>query len=522
MSNSPPLKTLVHQLWKSKAERQGISTEFKPYFLGYIGVEDQREYNNILATLKSKAEEDEQHTVLFDNSLPFEVNFDFMNSIKSELERMDVFHLKNEDLLMFPDANYNQLFVSSVQEIINLAVQKENFPNDSVRNNFITKLLLHVYNHILPKTIADQIVTTNKCIYYGNIERRDVYFLLLLSKMQWDVLYLNPLKEVDFLQEVGLALHVNKQILPIETFESRANSGVAIQQFDSITLGFEQEMEQELFTGSGLFRPWQFKKGTTKNLFFNSTIIDLENNWNEEARARQGFSVEGRVVQVPNFFYEIEGEYANQQQYKELVQKLTKSPNLILSKGQVADFLDITASEQQVFEISFCQLNDGAFDTEKLKELSFYKYAPFNDDTERFILEKINETLLDTNLFATPLASKTDVLMFVAVCLQLNKKVIRLIDSFDYPFTIPKIVVFLDKEASIDGQLPYILGFLHKIGFDIAVFSPAGMSDLSSYITRGRFNWQRLEVINYERTYDSIQSIVSRSKGGFFSKLFGS
>ena len=139
-------------------------------------------------------------------------------------------------------------------------------------------------------------------------------------------------------------------------------------------------------------------------------------------------------------------------------------------------------------------------------------------------MEKINETLQDKHLFSQPLTTKTDMLEFVGACLELNKKVIRLIDSFDFPFSIPKIVIFLDNESSVEPQVPYLLGFLHKIGFDIAVFSPAGMSDLSSYIERGRFNCQRLETIKYDRSFNSLGSVASRKtshKEGFFSKLFG-
>lgn len=524
MSNSPPLKTLIHQLWKPNFERQGISPTFKPFFVAYIGVEEQREYNNVLATLQDKAEKDARHTVVFDNTIPFEVDFDFMNSIKSELQFMDVFHLKNEDLVMFPE-DVNPLFVEKLQEVILLAVQNEHFSNDSVRNNFITKLLLHVYNHIRPLEIVDlSLSKTNKCIYYGEIEKHDMYLLILLAKMNWDVIYINPLKEPFDLTFSGIEKHLNKQILPIESLRERSSQGTVYERFDSITLGFEEEMEQSLFTDSGLFRPWQFKKGTTKNLFFNSTIIDLENNWNEEARVRQGFDVDGKIVKIPNFFYELEGEYEDTSKYKELVNKLVQAKNVLFSTGKVSDFLDISISEEQVLQITFCQLNDGTFDLERLKELPFYNYAPFNDDTENFILEKINETLQDRYLFSQPLATKTDILEFVGACLELNKKVIRLIDSFDFPFSIPKIVIFLDNESSVEPQVPYLLGFLHKIGFDIAVFSPAGMSDLSGYIERGRFNCQRLETIKYDRSFSSLGSIASRKashKEGFFSKLFG-
>ena len=137
MSNSPPLKILVNQLWKPNFERQGISEEFRPFFIAYIGVEDQKDYNNVLATLVDKAEQDEKHTIVFDNSIPFEVDFDFMNMIKSELGKIDLYHLKNEDLLMFL-GDYNQLFIRALQDVILLAIQKEGFANDSVRNNFRT------------------------------------------------------------------------------------------------------------------------------------------------------------------------------------------------------------------------------------------------------------------------------------------------------------------------------------------------------------------------------------------------
>ena len=517
MSNSPPLKTLIHTLWKPNYERQGIQPEFKPCYTAYIGVEDQNEYNNILATLVDKAKQDTRHTLVFDNTIPFEPDFEFMGQIKNELQYIDVTHFKADDIIMFPEP-INQVFLQALQDIVLQALQKEAFPNDSVRNNFITKLLLHVYHHVKPLEQAS-VENTNKCIYYGNLERHNAYFLLLLSKMNWDVLYINPLKAPDEIALIQMDLHQNHQILPIESLTKRANEGTVYQQFNSVTLGFEQEMEQELFTDSGFFRPWQFRNGTTKNLFFNSTLIDLENNWNEEARMRQGFAVHQKTVSVPNFFYEIEGEYHDTNKYKELVQKTVKAKQVYVSKGLIQDFLDVTIDHNQLLQLTFCQLNDGSFDPEQIKTLPFYKYSPFNDDTENFILNKINETLKDPQLYIQPPTNKTDQLEFVGACLQLNKQILRLIDSFDFPFAIPKIIIFLDKEDSLDPRVAYILGFLHKVGFDILVYSPAGMSDLSSILARERFNQKRLETINYERTYESLQGFTH--KGGFFSKLFG-
>ena len=56
-----------------------------------------------------------------------------------------------------------------------------------------------------------------------------------------------------------------------------------------MTLQFERQIENEMFTNTGVYKPWQFRDGTTSALFFNSTLIDLEMNWNEPAKVRQGF-----------------------------------------------------------------------------------------------------------------------------------------------------------------------------------------------------------------------------------------
>lgn len=292
----------------------------------------------------------------------------------------------------------------------------------------------------MPLERVDEYSTPNKCIYYGSIERYAVYFLMLLAGMGFDIVYINPFEKPDCLDLLGAELSVRNTRYPIGSFNDRASKGQAIHQIDSVTLGFRQEVEKTVFTDSGLFRQWQFKHGgTTESMFLNATVEDLENNWDAEARVRQGFVVVGKKVKIPTLFYEVDGVHSDENEYCAFVGKFVGGKDTLLISGKPEELLDITISEDDVLKISFCQRGDGSFDRDMLKALPFYRYAPYNDDTEDFILDKINETLSDSTLFSRPIVEKRDKVEFVAMCLQLNKKLMYMIDTYDFPFGIPKM-----------------------------------------------------------------------------------
>ena len=53
----------------------------------------------------------------------------------------------------------------------------------------------------------------------------------------------------------------------------------------------------------------------------------------------------------------------------------------------------------------FCQLSNGSFDIEEIMKLPFYRYAPYNDETEKFLLNKINETIAGYSTVQTTIDS---------------------------------------------------------------------------------------------------------------------
>ena len=76
----------------------------------------------------------------------------------------------------------------------------------------------------------------------------------------------------------------------------------------------------------------------------------------------------------------------------------------------------------------------------------------------------------------------------------------------------------LEEEEQISKRQAYLIAYLNKIGFDIVIFSPAGLSNLNSYIQSDYFNSIRLDKINYERRLSDLK--YKQRKQNFFSKFF--
>lgn len=512
---SMSLKNACFNIWKSNTERQGIKANFKPLFTRFIGVENSSEYNDILKTYLEKFKENQDSCILFSGEIPMQAEFDLINYIGNELQRMNILDMQHQDIVLFDDAQINANFLKALDFIIPLAIRKEKFFNENTRNNFILKLI--VWSYLYLRKIKYETNRTPKCLYYGDITRHEIYFLMLVNLMGFDVLYINPLREENWadIDEVGLStLHKNQQILPVESFQGRVQSGKVIENFESMTLQYERDIEEQLFTNTGVYRPWQFRNGTTNAIFVSSTIIDLDNNWNEPSRIRQGFKVVGQTVSVPVFFQQIDGIYKNSEEYRKILLKCSESQNTLLVTNRGVDLLNKNYSQDDKFKLTFYQLNDGTINRNDIKSADFYPLKKYKMEIQNIIIDKINETICDTRLFNQPL-SKEQTLNLIISLLNINEKVIRLIDNYDFTENVPKITIFLNKDEALDDDIIYLLAFLHKMAFDIVIFCPSGYFGATNIINPERINNIRLDEMKYDATYNDL-----KSKKGFLNKLF--
>lgn len=510
-----------------KFYRKGILVEvnFKNkgenYFCRFIGIDDVATYNDELKTLQFKSSELEKGCLIFDNEVPLDAEMELIQYIYNELQTMDISNMINQDITIFEDYNVNRKFLEGLQYVVNSGVCNEKFFNENIRNNFITKLIVWVY--IYAKDIDFNQEYNPMCIYYGKIEKHEIYFLILLFKMGFDVNYINPLKEEHFEDIDKDKITICKksmQIGAIESFRERCQQGKVIENVETITKQIQKEIHEELFVNTGMFKPWQFRNGFTKSVLLDTIVEDIYTYYTEPARLRDGFEVQGDLVKVPTFFFKIDGEYIDRSEYIKLVNQSLKSYSFSSSNTLFFNDGKISSDEgvsDDMFQLMFCQLSDGTFDIEEIKKLDIYKFQKYNEVLQNFLLNKFNEVIKRDDLFEKKL-DKDSCLKLLVMVLNLDKEIIRIVDNFDFVYDVPKIVIFLNKEESISEDIIMLLGYLHNIGIDIIIFNPSGMCNINNIIRSDKFNLVRLQKISYETTYNKL--VLSIVKPNVFRKLF--
>lgn len=511
------LRSAMYNIWRPDYERKGISQFFKPIFIRYIGVEDPAEYQNILLTLKHKAD-DTGYTLMFDGQIPMQAEFDIITYVGNELKTMDIRNLKTQDIELFPDAQKNSRFLESLDRVVNTALDQETFFNDSSRNDFILKLIVWTYSYVRPlKEDADH---SPKCIYFGDISKHEIYFLMMLSLMGFDVLYINPLREENWeVETLGISeCHKNAQILPIQPFEKMTEGGHVIEGEESITLQYEQQVADEVLAGTGAFRAWQYRDGNTSPLFIKASIHDIPAMWKEPARLRMGFKIQGKTVTIPSLFFQIDGMDSNPEEYAKRLELCLSQPNtMVIEDAGRTTLLGTTIPQEEKLKLTFCMLSDGTFDINEIKKLPFYEWDKYRDALEDFMLGKLNALFAD-RMFKKVL-SRDDKFDIICDVLSMNQQIIKMADGFDYTDKIPKLVIFLNNEDFIEDRVLYLIGFIWQMGFDIVIFSPSGLISIDSVFNTDRFNLVRLDEMKYDMTLEKAKK--KRGKGGIFGKLFG-
>ncbi|MGL4911880.1 MAG: YceG family protein, partial [Romboutsia sp.] len=489
----------------------------KKYFYRFIGVKDKDTYNNELKLLQLKCSEIENKSIIFDREIPLSPEMELIQYIYNELQTMDINNIVNQDITIFDDYEINNKFLNSLQYVVNLAIHNEKFFNENIRNNFITKLIVWVY--MFAKDIDFNGEINPKCIYYGTIQRHEIYFLMLLSKMDFDIIYLNPLKE-EYFEEIDIdKLSIGQkeiQIDVVESFKERCEKGKLTDNIETLTKQIQSEIHEELFVNTGMFKPWQFRNGFTKSVVLDTILEDIYIYYNEPAKLRDGFGVEGKTVKVPCFFKKIDGEHLDVSEYQKMVKYcIESSPNtLFFNNSHISQDIDVSGD---MFKLMFCQLSDGTFDIEEIKKLDIYRFKKYSEETQNFLLNKFNEVITRKDLYVQSLDKESSLKLLVLI-LSLNEDIVRLIDNFDFVDRVPKIVIYLNNEDGINENMAMLLGYIHNIGIDIIIFNPSGLCNISNIINSERFNNARLQNINYKSNYKNL--IKMNTKQGVFSKLF--
>lgn len=273
-------------------------------------------------------------------------------------------------------------------------------------------------------------------------------------------------------------------------------------------------------------------KGDIKN--FNYEIVtldcteeDISASLDESIVVRPYFEYKNEKVKIPVFFTCIRGVYKDIGEYLKLINICKNARNNIFIKN-VSELLNQKSMTSGLFKNTKIEeiLNEKInVNINKIKEtvssvfnINEYKYSKYFDkvlnkfdvesiiesrdkglskyslDMQRYLLNKLNK-YLNGYYFVTQI-DDTEKLKLLEYITSLNDEIVFKINNFEISNVSPKITLFLENSNSINNLDILMLGYLHTLGIDILIFTPAGAANLEYILSKNMFCALNLENIN--------------------------
>ena len=516
------------KIFSSQSDRGNYTSAngYQNYFISYIGVNDEDIYNSEIYNLNREIN-NRKNICLFKQNILNPDDFDIISYLKNKVSKYNgsIFDL-DIDLVKYEDINNR---IKRGFDIL-LRQEEKSFNNDRVKFNFIIKVMSWIRIYINPLVIDYK--DAPKVVVYGDIKKHELYFLLILYFAGFDILYINPngLSEIANIDAKKFNIEINQNQIIDETisFDERVERGEIVERSSikkAYTVGAQasRKISDELLNDSGFIKPWQLQNRNIKTLLLSSTVDEVDIYWKEPLKLRPGFNFDNEIVTLPVFFTKIDGVYRDLDEYYCLLDKL-----------QIKDFSYFIDYDENIRPLSRPFTREGynlsfyISNTFKINQKAIIKDGGFSISNlslkwQETILSKVEETIL-SDMFIEGL-SKDDIVRGLYTVLNMNEKLIYMINSFDYANVNPKLIIYIEQMKMFTKEIVFLLLVLSKVGFDIVIFTPGGVNCVENIINSQIVDIHRLDVINYNLKYKSnnynTNTSLNRNGGSWIERIFG-
>ena len=431
---------------------------------------------------------------------------------------------------------YDQLLDNTVRKTfvdsVNLFAEKSININASIVLNFSLKLVTW-FNRYLPKLLTRSQRNKKfsvggldyehnpKILFYGTIKPHEIYLLNAFHKLGCDVLFIHPSQEGDLPFQ---HFDNNKLITQVMSYENKLPltifpEGERLIRKSTIAYNASKEIEEMIYNEEvGLFKPWQFESYSTQPITLKTTFDELKILWREPAKLRPEFKIKNKKVYVPNLFAKINGVSEDLASYWLDLKTFSSAPNTRLIEN--VPFAKITYSKQELYQTDYLLNEQGLFDETKVMKSQHYKFGYLKEHLQHFLILKINE-LLSSGMFLANVDEKFK-LKIIMTILTMDDSLIKLIEVFDYPQEIPKVIIYDHEKETLSENDAILLAYFNLIGLDVVIFTPTNYKTIEHQIKPSLLDVHQLPLVKYDLALPSINSILEApvEKPGLFSRFF--
>ncbi|KYH28239.1 MULTISPECIES: YceG family protein [Clostridium] len=288
----------------------------------------------------------------------------------------------------------------------------------------------------------------------------------------------------------------------------------------------EELMEMLHDESSGCYVPWQFANYKVHADTLKTTYDEVILWGKQEAMIRPGWQVKGKGVIIPNIFAKVSGVHRDVKLYREQVSALVKEENTLFFKKFPLYKQRLPKDVNKIY--SKMLKKNGEIDKGKLLTSEYWKYKRLNSALQESIADKIIEFCKISSFWKYKTykvklrfslinriieffysliykESKDEDMMKIsifAILTNLDEELLDLLQNFDYPLKVPKIIIYNNNERkSLTFADAVTLMFMNSMGVDIIIFNPGGTSDIENYVKEDFYDTHRLEEIHPNLPY---------------------
>lgn len=348
-------------------------------------------------------------------------------------------------------------------------------------------------------------------IYLGGCKTEvETLFLRLLSRLPVDVLILVP------------DLSANCLLADSKLYEITEPDSLAIAKFPlenaDVQVGTaayhaERELDSLMYQDSGVYRNMQHNKATAITL--QTMYEEIAILWDQEVKYRPSFSIVNDMVNLPVIFAKVSGvKDGNSLKYWQDLKSLITKDTLVIKNTPLAVGTDMNPIKPYTAEF----FKNGRLLKDRIKAHKAYTYDVLRGEMQDHILDKL-QVLIEKKTIRGTLENGTEYTI-IAVVLNLNKEIIRLIQSFDFTKKNPKLVYINTTERIISLEDSIITAFLNLIGFDILFAVPTGYQNVEKFFSSKVIEEHQIGDYMYDLQIPNFDSLTGTIRQNWRNKIF--
>ncbi|MGH4118524.1 YceG family protein [Clostridium sp.] len=528
--NEDIITSLKTQVYKRNKFQYNSNVVFIPcYFYRFIGIKSNKDdYYQTLYKLDSELKKIGACYKRFHEGLDKNISISLQDKLNdiwtktAHLEIIDMALIVNSisDNGLFPNLS-NKVLLKQIKNNLKGLTEYYIKSNDGVKSSdikIIINYIIHWINIYSAELFEKFDYRSNnpKIVFYGNISKTEVFYLILLSTLGCDVLYFNPNNSGAF-HEIDKYNAFSKEIVYDSTGEIKPFPTKIEDRIKTTAFSAKEELNRTLFTDeSGFYRPWQFADYNLQCVTLHTTYEEIYIWMKENGSIREGFKVKGSTIVIPNMFSKICGTHENIDLYfKEISEVTTQKFTKFYKRLPIMDAVHL---EYGKFNQIYPNNIFSQFDTSEMINSPWWKYKDLRSGLQKNIAQKIKELCLSPVIINVEQEDSRDLQVDIfSVLINLDIEILELLQAYDYPEEVPKIIVYNNEE---NGNLSFedciMLTFMNAMAIDIIIYNPSGYNDIENFIYPECYDIHRLEDVTFKLQF---REHVKKKKG-FFEGLF--